>query len=128
MTGTDRGELAAAVIAAVNSCDPERLSSLLHPDAEVLTGRSVRAGAAEVLAWADKSYDHLDRRYAVTAARTSDDCNRILLVGEVEYVWREGGEVGDSAPIALTLAFDGDLLRSLRVTDDPQTALDEFES
>ena len=124
MSGSDRGDLATAVVTAVNSRDPKRLSALLHPDAEVRTGRSIRSGAAEVLSWADKSYDHLDRRYAVAAIKTSGD--RILLAGNVEYVWRESGVVGDSAPIALTMAFDGDLLRSLRVDDDPEAALDDF--
>ena len=126
MTGTDPGELATAVVTAINSRDPERLAALLHPEAEVRTGRSVRSGADEVLSWADKSYDHLDRRYAVAVIRTSGD--RILLAGNVEYVWRESAVVGDSAPIALTMAFDGDLLRSMSVTDDPAAALDGFES
>ena len=126
MTETDRGELASAVVTAINSRDPERLAALLHRDVEVRTGRSVRSGADEVLSWADKSYDHLDRRYAVAVIRTSGD--RILLAGNVEYVWRESAVVGDSAPIALTMEFDGDLLRILSVADDPAAALDDFES
>ena len=39
-----------------------------------------------------------------------------------------GGELGDSSPIAMTLAFEGDLLRSLRVDDDPEAALAAFEA
>lgn len=126
MTGADRGELATAVIAAVNDRNSERLAPLLHPDAEVRTGRSVKSGAAEVLVWADKAYDHLDRRYAVAVARAKGD--KILMIGEVEYVWREEGHVGDSTPIALELTFEGDLLRALRVEDDQAAALAEFES
>ena len=126
MSDTDRSELAAAVIAAVNSRDPGALSALLAPEAEVRTGRSVKSGPDAVLEWAAKAYDHLDRRYAVEVARGDGD--RVLLIGDVQYVWRDGGEVGDSTPIALTLAFEGDLLRSLRVEDDPETALAEFES
>jgi Domain of unknown function (DUF4440) len=126
VTGTDRGELASAVVTAINSRDPERLAKLLHPAVEVRTGRSVRSGADEALAWADKSYDHLDRRYAVAVIRTTGD--RILLAGNVEYVWRESAVVGDSAPIALTMEFDGDLLRILSVADDPAAALDDFET
>ncbi len=115
-----------AVIAAINSREPERLAPLLHPDVEVRTGRSVTSGSAEVLSWADKSYDHIDRHYTVAVARKSGD--RILLIGEVDYVWRESGDVGDSSPIGLTLSFEGGLLRSLLVEDDPATALDTFES
>ena len=48
----------------------ERYSApLLHPEVEVRTPRSVFSGAERVLVWADKSYDHLDRRYAIAAAR-----------------------------------------------------------
>ena len=72
------------------------------------------------------SYDHLDRRYAIAAARTQGD--EVLILGDVEHVWREGGELGDSSPIAMTLAFEGDLLRSLRVDDDPEAALADFEA
>ena len=115
-----------AVIAAVNDRDAERLEPLLHPDVELRTGRSVKSGAADVLVWADKAYDHLDRRYAVAVARAKGD--RILMIGEVEYVWREEGHVGDSTPIALELTFEGDLLRSLRVEDDQAAALADFES
>ena len=126
MTGADRGELAMAVIAAVNDRDAERLEPLLHPDVEVRTGRSVKSGKADTLVWAEKAYDHIDRRYAVAVARAQGD--RILMVGEVEYVWREEGHVGDSTPIALELTFDGDLLSSLRVEDDQAAALNDFES
>ena len=121
MTGADRGELAMAVVAAINERDAVLLEPLLHPDVEVRTGRSVKSGTAAMLA-----YDHLDRRYAVAVARAKGD--RILMIGEVEYVWREEGHVGDSTPIALELTFDGDLLRSLRVEDDQVAALNAFES
>ena len=126
MTGADRTELAMAVIAAINARDRERLEPLLHPDVEVRTGRGVKSGSADVLVWADKGYAHIDRRYTVAAARAGGD--RVLLLGDVEYVWREEGHVGDASPIALTMTFEGDLLRSLRVEDDPEAALDAFES
>jgi hypothetical protein len=126
VSGTDRSELAAAVIAAINSRDRERIAPLLHPDVEVRNPRNVFTGAERVLAWADKSYDHLDRRYAIAAARTRGD--EVLILGDVEHLWREGGELGDSSPIAMTLTFEGDLLRSLRVDDDPAVALADFEA
>ena len=78
MTGADRGELAMAVVAAINERDAVLLEPLLHPDVEVRTGRSVKSGKAAMLVWADKAYDHLDRRYAVAVARAKGD--RILMI------------------------------------------------
>jgi hypothetical protein len=50
------------------------------------------------------------------------------VLGAVEYVWREEGEVGDSSPIALRLTFAGDRVRRLVIEDDAAAALDAFES
>ncbi len=126
MTDTDRAELAAVAIAAINSRDPALIKPLLHPEIELTTGRSSYSGPDQVAAWADKQYEHLDRVYSIATARTRDDS--VLILGEVEYVWREGGEVGDSSPIALTLEFEAGLLRTLRVDDDPEVGLAAFES
>ena len=126
MSGTERSELAPAVVAAINARDPAGLEPLLHPLVELRTARGLKVGVEEVLAWAAKSYDHLDRRYAVEEA--SRQVEPVLMVGEVQYVWRDSGEVGDRAPIALALAFDGGLLRSLTVADTPDAALSGVES
>jgi len=126
VSGPDRTDLALAVVAALNSRDPDRLAPLLHHRAEVMTGRGLRSGAEAVLEWARKGYEHLDKRYAIDDVDEAGD--RVLLRGHVEYVWREEGVVGDSAPIALLLEFEGSRLRSLRVEDDPDVALVAFES
>jgi hypothetical protein len=126
VSGAEPTDLALAVVAALNARDPDRLAPLLHPEAEVITGRGVKSGAAAVLDWAQKSYEHLDKRYAVDVADEAG--SRVLLRGHVEYVWREENVVGDASPIALLLGFEGGKLRSLRVEDDPDVALVAFES
>jgi hypothetical protein len=126
VSGADRAELAAAAIAAINSRDPDLIKPLLHPEIELRTGRSSYSGPDQVAAWADKQYDHLDRLYSIATARTRGDS--VLILGDVEYVWRDSGELGDSSPIALTLEFEAELLRSLRVDDDPEVGLAAFES
>jgi SnoaL-like domain len=126
VSGANAVDLALAVVEAVNSRDPDRLAPLLHPRAEVITARGTKAGAAQVIAWAEKAYEHLDRRYAVDVADQAGD--RVLLRGHVEYVWREEAIVGDAAPIALVMQFEGNRLRRLRVEDDPDAALVAFES
>ena len=122
----ERAELAARVLAAIDSQDPELIEAAFDPAAEIRTGRSVHRGLDAVIRWAQKRYDHLDKRYAIAATHTRGD--RVLVLGSVEYVWREEGEVGDSSPIALELDFDGDRVRALTIADDPARALDAFES
>ena len=119
-------ELAAKALAAIDSQDPELIEASFAAAAEVRTGRSVYRGLDGVIRWATKRYDHLDKRYAIAMTHTKGDA--VLVLGDVEYVWREEGEVGDRAPIALLLEFEGGLVRSLTVADDPEAALDEFES
>ena len=113
--------LASAVIEAINSRDPERLESLLSPEVEVATGRNVHKGPAAAVAWAEKRYDHLVRCYAIDEFRIGDE--RTLALGAVQYVWADGGEVADSSPIAIEFAFDGALLRVLRLYDDVAAAV-----
>jgi hypothetical protein len=117
----DANALASGVIEAINSRDHERLAPLLHPEVEVATGRNVHAGPAGVIAWAEKRYDHLVRCYAIDEFRIADE--RTLALGAVQYVWAEGGEVADSTPIAIEFAFDGALLRLMRLYDDVAAAV-----
>lgn len=119
-------ELAAKALAAIDSQDPELIEASFAAAAEVRTGRSVYRGLDGVIRWASRRYDHLDKRYTIAATHTKGDT--VLVLGTVEYVWREEGEVGDSAPIALELVFDDGLVSSLTVADDPEAALDDFES
>lgn len=91
----DAAELAAAVIAAINSRNSAELASLLDPNVEVATGRSVHAGPEPVLAWAAKEYDNLVRRYAADDLRVRG--RRVLVLGSVQYVWKEG-ERSPTAP------------------------------
>jgi hypothetical protein len=118
--------LTRGVIEAINDRDAERLRGLLDLEVEVATGRSVRIGPDAALAWADKEYDHLVRRYAIDEVRIGD--RGTLALGAVQYVWQEGGAVADSSPIAIELAFRDGLLRSLRVHDDAAAALAAFDS
>ena len=118
--------LAERAIEAINSRDPDRISPLLADDVAITTGRAVHRGVEAALAWARKEYDHLVRRYAPDEIRC--DGERALALGSVQYVWSEGGAVADTTPIALELAFDSGLLRSLRLHDDTAAALLSFES
>ena len=119
-------EHATRAIAAINSRDPELIAAAFDPLAEIHTGRNTYLGVEAAIGWAEKRYDHLDRRYTIAATHTRGEA--VLVLGTVEYVWREEGEVGDSAQIALKLEFAGGRVRTLTVADDPEAALEAFES
>ena len=118
-------ELATALIAAINSRDPAELEPLLGPEAEVRTGRSVHAGPEAVIRWSAREYDNLVKRYEVEELRTR--AGRVLALGSVQYVWRDGGEVADSSPIALELDFSAGRLSRLSLHDDAAAAVASFD-
>jgi len=120
----DPAERAAAIVEAINSREPERISGLLDPNSRVITGRTTHLGPDAICAWARKEYDHLVRRYAIDEYRAAGE--NVLALGHVQYAWTESGEVGDSSPIAITIELDGELLRLLRLQDDPAAALAAF--
>jgi hypothetical protein len=122
----DPAALAAAVVSAINGQDAERLRALLNGRSRVVTGRSTHTGPDAIAAWAAKEYDHLHRRYAIDSYRAC--ANRALAIGAVQYVWREGGEVADSTPIALEMSFAEGELETLSVHDDVAAALAAFDS
>lgn len=119
-------ELAAQAVAAINSQEPKLIAAAFDPLAEIRTSRNVHTGIEAAIAWAGKTYDHLDRRYTINATHTRGDA--VLVLASVEYVWREEGEVGDSSPIALKLEFRDGLVTAMTVAEDAASALDEFEA
>ena len=118
--------IAADLFAALNARDGDVLAEMLGPETEIVTGRNVHTGPEAIRAWAAKEYDHLTKRYAIDEYRS--DGERVLALGSVQYVWTDGGEVGDSSPIAIEIELRGAAVRRLIVHDDTRTALAQFES
>ena len=125
--GSERDDVAtaAALVAAIHDRDLEALGRLLDPDAEVVTGRSIHAGADAIRSWAAKTYDHLHRVYAIDEYLSAP--GRVLALGHVEYVWTAAGDVADSTPVALLFELAGGTVARLTVHDDAEAALAEFE-
>lgn len=91
------------------------MGELVHPEVEIHTARTVHRGREAAMDWAAKSYDHLVRRYEPSELDQRDD--EVVVTGEVQYVWRESGEVGDSAPVEITLGLRDGLISSWRLRD-----------
>lgn len=113
-------QVIALALEAISDHDGERLRPLLDPAIRIVTGRGSHAGIEAAIRWASRRYQHLDRRYVLAelAAAGAGMVGR----GRVEYVWRDSGEVGDSAPIYLSFEVEGGRLRELGLHDDPEAA------
>jgi ketosteroid isomerase-like protein len=104
-------ELARRVLDALSHGDLSEFSTLLDPEIEIHTARGVRRGIDDAEEWAQKRYEHLERRYAIDELRDVGR-DRVIVVARTQYVWRDSGLVGDESPIAIELEFrDGRLLR-----------------
>ncbi len=103
-------ELARKVLRALSDGDVPLFAAMVHPEIEIRTARGVRHGAEQAEEWAQKRYEHLDRRYAIDELRVEGD--QVLALVRTRYVWRDSGLVGDEEPTAIELGFkDGKLIR-----------------
>lgn len=109
--GVAAAALAAHILEALNDRDADRLRPLLASEVEILTAKGVRAGRKAALEWSLNDYDHLLRRFLLDEAVSVG----VGLLGRArsQYVWKDGGEVADTAPLYLSFVFEGGLLRRL---------------
>ena len=110
MVGKSGAELARQVLGALSNGDMQAFATMIHPELEIHTARGVRRGKDEAEEWAQKRYEHLERRYAIDELRVDGD--DVLAIVRTQYVWRESGLVGDEEPTVIELEFkDGKLIR-----------------
>jgi ketosteroid isomerase-like protein len=108
--------LARRVLDALSSGDLMAFSALLHPEVEIITVRGIRRGVDEAEDWAQKRYEHLERRYAIDELCESDDS--VLAVVRTQYVWSDSGLMGDESPAVIELEFEEGKLRRWRFRED----------
>jgi len=128
-SGATPEEIVGLAFEAISDRDGDRLLPLLAPGASIRTMRGSHEGADAILAWMRKGYDHLDKRYVLQELELETPAGAGPMLGDarVEYVWRETGEVGDSAPIFIVVELVGGLLLRLEfyeTRDEAVAALD----
>lgn len=112
-------ELARRFLAALSACDQEAVGELVHPEVEIRTERTVHRGTEAAIAWAGKAFDHLVRRYV--PVEMEETGSGMLVHAELQYVWRESGEVGDTSRVAIELGIRDGLISSWHLEDEPDT-------
>jgi hypothetical protein len=93
------------------------VGELVHSEVEIRTERTVHRGRVAATEWAGKVFDHLIRRYVPVAIEHTD--SGVLVHAELQYVWRESGEVGDSSRVAIELGVRDGLISSWYLIDEP---------
>jgi ketosteroid isomerase-like protein len=116
--------LARDVLEALGRGDVERFARVLHPEVEIHTARGVRRGPEAAREWASSRYEHLERRYEIEDMHVAG--GDVLVDAQVQYVWRESGEIGDSSRVAVVMRFEDGRLRRWQVYDQPAEGLKVF--
>jgi ketosteroid isomerase-like protein len=114
----DTDELVRRFLSALTAGDRTAVGELVHPEIEIRTQRKVHRGRSAAIEWAGKVFDHLVRRYAPIEIEHTED--GVLVHAELQYVWRESGEVGDSSPVAIELGIRDGLISSWYLLDEPR--------
>jgi ketosteroid isomerase-like protein len=111
-------DLARRFLAALSDCDQAAVGELVHPEVEIRTERTLHRGRLAAIEWAGKVFDHLVRRYVPVEIVETD--SGVLVHAELQYVWRESGEVGDSSRVAIELGIRDGLISSWYLLDEPE--------
>jgi hypothetical protein len=113
----DSAELARCFLAALSAGDRGGVGEFVHPEVEIRTERTVHRGRLAAMEWAGKVFDHLVRRYEPVEIEKTEA--GVLVHAELQYVWRESGEVGDSSRVAIELGIRDGLISSWYLLDEP---------
>ena len=94
------------------------MGELVHPEVEIRTERTVHRGRVAAMEWSGKVFDHLVRRYV--PVEIEETKTGVLVHAELQYVWRESGEVGDISRVAIELGIRDGLISSWYLVDEPE--------
>lgn len=88
---------------------------LVHPEVQIHTERTTHHGRDAAVAWSQKTFDHIHRRYVPVAIAPGPGGVRVE--AELQYVWNESGEVGDTSAVTIDLGIRDDLISSWELTE-----------
>jgi hypothetical protein len=94
------------------------VGELVHPEVEIRTERTVHRGRDAAVNWAGKAFDHLIRRYVPVEIEQAS--SGVLVHAELQYIWRESNEVGDSSRVRIELGIRDGLISSWYLIDEPE--------
>ncbi len=109
MSDPSNAELARRALEALSIGDVPDFAAILHPEIEIRTAQTTYLGPEAATEWAQKRYEHLERRFVID--RLEEKGDHVVARVRTQYVWRDSGLVGDEEPAVIDLGFrDGKLL------------------
>ncbi len=67
--------------------------------------------------WSGKTFDHIERRYL--PQRIEHRPEGVLVHAELQYIWRDSQDIGDSSPVAIELGIRDNLISSWYLLEEP---------
>jgi len=86
------------------------VGGLVHPEVEIRTERKTHRGRDAAVEWSAKGFDHLTRRYVPLEVEQRE--HGLLVTAELQYVWSETGDVGDTTRVGIALGVRDGLVSS----------------
>lgn len=92
------------------------MGELVHPDVEIRTERTTHRGRDAAVDWSGKGFDHLTRRYV--PLDVEERGGGALVRAELQYVWSETGDVGDTTRVGIALGIRDGLVSSWELLEE----------
>lgn len=92
------------------------MGELVHPDVEIRTERTTHHGRDAAMEWSEKGFDHLTRRYVPLEIEERD--GGVLVRAELQYVWSDTGDLGDTTGVGIALGVRDGLVSSWELLEE----------
>jgi ketosteroid isomerase-like protein len=114
-------EVLRRYVDALNRRDLPAMLELLDPDVELITRRGVRRGHDDVRAWVGEPYAELDVERVIDRIHVAG--HLVVASGRIRHLWRESGEIGDEAELAVLVRVEEGRIVRAQIFDDEASAL-----
>jgi ketosteroid isomerase-like protein len=114
-------EVVRRYVDALNRRDLPAMLELLDPDVELLTPRGPRRGHDGVRKWLGEPYAELDVERIIDRVKVAGHV--VVASGRIRHLWRESGELGDEAEIAVLAQVENGRIVRVQTFNDEAAAL-----
>ena len=113
-------EVVRRYVDALNRRDLPAMLELLDPDVELLTPHGPRRGHDGVRKWLGEPYAELDVERIIDRVKVAGHV--VVASGRIRHLWRESGELGDEAEIAVLAQVENGRIVRVQTFNDEAAA------
>jgi ketosteroid isomerase-like protein len=114
-------EVVRRYVDALNRRDLPAMLELLDPDVELITRRGPKRGYDDVRKWLGEPYAELDVERIIDRIQVAGHV--VVASGRIRHLWRESGELGDEAEIAVLAEVENGRIVRVQIFDNEAAAL-----